>query len=81
MLDASGFPERNIWSIKQFHETYKDNEKLSPLVAENSLEQQSPDYDRYIGLRCHAFAIIKRHISDNRKAVALPGKIVYCWFG
>ena len=39
-----------------------------------------PESDRYTGLRCHAFVIIKRHISDNRKAVALSRKIVYCWF-
>ena len=31
---STGFSERNIWRMKQFYETYKDNEKLSPLVAE-----------------------------------------------
>lgn len=31
---STGFSERNIWRMKQFYEIYKDNEKLSPLVAE-----------------------------------------------
>ena len=31
---ASGFSPQNIWRMKQFYETYKDNEKLSPLVRE-----------------------------------------------
>ena len=31
---VSGFSSQNIWRMKQFYETYKDNEKLSPLVGE-----------------------------------------------
>lgn len=31
---ASGFSAQNIWRMKQFYETYKCNEKLSPLVRE-----------------------------------------------
>lgn len=31
-----GFSEQNIWRMKQFYETYKDNEKLLPLVREVS---------------------------------------------
>lgn len=31
---VSGFSAQNIWRMKQFYETYKDNEKLSPLVRE-----------------------------------------------
>ena len=34
MPGATGFSERNIWRMKQFYETYRDNPKLSPLVAE-----------------------------------------------
>jgi len=33
---ASGFSAQNIWRMKQFFETYKDSEKLSPLVREIS---------------------------------------------
>lgn len=33
---TSGFSAQNIWRMKQFYETYKDNEKLSPLVREIS---------------------------------------------
>ncbi len=31
-----GFSARNIWRMKQFYETYKENEKLSTLWAELS---------------------------------------------
>ncbi|MBR4063183.1 MAG: DUF1016 family protein [Clostridia bacterium] len=31
---AGGFSAQNIWRMKQFYETYRDNEKLSPLVRE-----------------------------------------------
>ena len=33
---SSGFSAQNIWRMKQFYETYKDKEKLSPLVREIS---------------------------------------------
>ena len=33
---SNGFSSQNIWRMKQFFETYKDNEKLSPLVREIS---------------------------------------------
>jgi hypothetical protein len=29
-----GFSARNIWRMKSFYEVYRDNEKLTPLVAE-----------------------------------------------
>ena len=29
-----GFSDKNLWRMKQFYETYKNNEKLSPLVRE-----------------------------------------------
>ncbi|MCL2098652.1 MAG: DUF1016 N-terminal domain-containing protein [Bacteroidales bacterium] len=35
-IGIKGFSSQNIWRMKQFHETYKDNEKLSPLVREIS---------------------------------------------
>ncbi|MBR4050772.1 MAG: DUF1016 family protein [Clostridia bacterium] len=31
---ANGFSAQNIWRMKQFYETYNQNEKLSPLVRE-----------------------------------------------
>ena len=31
-----GFSDKNIWRMKQFYETYKDNKKLTPLVTEIS---------------------------------------------
>lgn len=36
MPGASGFSDKNIWRMKQFYETYKGNQKLSPLVREIS---------------------------------------------
>ena len=33
---ASGFSAQNLWRMKQFYETYRNNEKLSPLVREIS---------------------------------------------
>ena len=35
-IGIKGFSPQNIWRMKQFYETYKDNEKLSPLVREIS---------------------------------------------
>jgi len=34
--NVKGFSAQNIWRMKQFYETYKDNEKLAPLVRELS---------------------------------------------
>lgn len=35
-FDMKGFFEQNLWRMKQLYETYRDNEKLSPLVRELS---------------------------------------------
>lgn len=32
--DIKGFSDKNLWRMKQFYETYKDNEKLSALTRE-----------------------------------------------
>jgi predicted nuclease of restriction endonuclease-like (RecB) superfamily len=32
--NSKGFSAQNIWRMKQFYETYRDDEKLSPLVRE-----------------------------------------------
>lgn len=34
--ELTGFSDKNLWRMKQFYETYKDDEKLSPLVRELS---------------------------------------------
>ena len=34
--NIKGFTARNLWRMKQFYETYKDNQKLTPLVTEIS---------------------------------------------
>lgn len=33
---AKGFEEKNLWRMKQFYETYRDNEKLSTLLRDLS---------------------------------------------
>ncbi|MCL2154197.1 MAG: PDDEXK nuclease domain-containing protein [Leptospirales bacterium] len=33
-LGIKGFSAQNVWRMKQFYETYQENEKLSPLVRE-----------------------------------------------
>ena len=35
-IGITGFSSQNIWRMKQFYETYKDNEKLSALPREIS---------------------------------------------
>lgn len=37
--DIKGFSASNIWRMRQFYETYKENEKLAPLVREISWTQ------------------------------------------
>jgi hypothetical protein len=34
LLGILGFSARNIWRMKTFYKTYKENEKRTPLVAE-----------------------------------------------
>lgn len=34
--NLQGFTERNLWRMKQFYETYNNNEKLTPLVTQIS---------------------------------------------
>ncbi len=34
--NIKGFTARNLWRMKQFYETYKNNKKLTPLVTEIS---------------------------------------------
>jgi hypothetical protein len=33
--NIKGFSAQNIWRMKQFYETYKENEKLAPLWRGN----------------------------------------------
>ncbi len=37
--DIKGFSASNVWRMRQFYETYADNEKLAPLVREISWTQ------------------------------------------
>lgn len=34
--EIKGFSDKNLWRMKQFYDTYKDSQKLSPLVREIS---------------------------------------------
>ena len=35
-MEVDGFSAQNLWRMKQFYETYRDDPKLSPLVREIS---------------------------------------------
>jgi predicted nuclease of restriction endonuclease-like (RecB) superfamily len=57
--NIKGFTDRNLWRMRQFYETYKDNQKLSPLVTQLSwtnhlliLSASKSDKERefYVGL-------------------------------
>jgi hypothetical protein len=36
IYNIKGFSDKNLWRMKQFYETYQDNEKLSSLARELS---------------------------------------------
>ncbi|HHH20018.1 MAG TPA: DUF1016 family protein [Campylobacterales bacterium] len=43
-----GFSDKNIWRMKQFYETYKEKQKLSPLVRELPQNTQGVFKDTYV---------------------------------
>lgn len=43
---VKGFSDKNLWRMKQFYETYADNEKLSPLVREIPWTQNTIIFSR-----------------------------------
>lgn len=44
--ELKGFSDKNLWRMKQFYETYKDNEKLSTLLRELSWSQNLQIFSR-----------------------------------
>ncbi len=55
--DAKGFSDKNLWRMKQFYETYRENEKLSTLLRELSWS--------------HNLAIFSRCKSEEERAFYL----------
>jgi len=60
--NLQGFTARNLWRMKQFYETYKDKEKLSPLVTQISwtnnlliIAAAKTDEEREFYLRLQSF--------------------------
>ncbi len=43
-----GFSARNIWRMRKFYDTYKDNEKLSALLTEFSVSAENVFKDSYL---------------------------------
>ena len=43
---SKGFSDKNLWRMKQFYETYKDDKKLSPLLRELSWTQNMIIFSR-----------------------------------
>ena len=50
--DLKGFNRRGLYRMRQFYELYKDNEKVSPLVT-----QQTVDKSLTLEIRCRAFSM------------------------
>jgi uncharacterized alpha/beta hydrolase family protein len=44
-LGIKGFSARNIWTMKQFFETYQNDKKLPPLMAVVKLDSQSAHHE------------------------------------
>ena len=64
--ESKGFSDKNLWRMKQFYETYKDDEKLSTLLRELSWSQNLQIFSRCKTSEERAFYIqktIKEHYS------------------
>ena len=57
--EAKGFSDKNLWRMKQFYETYKDDEKLSTLLRELSWSQNLQIFSRCKTREERAFYIQK----------------------
>jgi len=46
--EIKGFSRRGLYRMKQFYETYKDNEKVSPLVTQIKHSDLIPVIDIFV---------------------------------
>lgn len=53
--EAKGFSDKNLWRMKQFYETYRDDEKLSSLTREIPWTHNTIIFSRCKGVKERAF--------------------------
>ncbi|MCK4619452.1 MAG: hypothetical protein KAT52_05870, partial [Desulfobacterales bacterium] len=46
--DSRGFSAQNLWRMKQFYETYREREKLSPVLRESHPDAENIFKDVYL---------------------------------
>ena len=46
--DSKGFSVQNLWRMKQFYETYREREKLSPVLRESHPDAENIFKDIYL---------------------------------
>lgn len=64
--DLKGFSDKNLWRMKQFYESYKDDEKLSTVLRELSWSQNLQIFSRCKSIEERVFYIkktLKEHYS------------------
>ncbi|MCR5622466.1 MAG: PDDEXK nuclease domain-containing protein [Treponema sp.] len=62
--ELSGFSDKNLWRMKQFYETYKNDEKLSTLLRELSWSQNLQIFSRCKSYEEREF-YIKKSITEH----------------
>ncbi len=77
--DTKGFSAQNIWRMKQFYETYKDDEKLSPLVRELSWSNNLEIFSRAKSVEEREF-YIRMSIKEKYAKRELIRQIDSCLF-
>ncbi|OPZ94365.1 MAG: hypothetical protein BWY74_00629 [Firmicutes bacterium ADurb.Bin419] len=77
--DTKGFSAQNIWRMKQFYETYKDDEKLSPLVRELSWSNNLEIFSRAKSVEEREF-YIRMSIKEKYSKRELISQIDSCLF-
>lgn len=77
--DTKGFSAQNIWRMKQFYETYKDDEKLSPLVRELSWSNNLEIFSRAKSVEEREF-YIRMSIKEKYSKRELIRQIDSCLF-
>jgi|SRR5690554_116832 len=65
--EIKGFSDKNLWRMKQFYETYKDNPKLSPLVREISWTNNLIIFSRCKSEEEREFYLIKANRENYSK--------------
>lgn len=77
--DTKGFSAQNIWRMKQFYETYKDNEKLSTLSREISWSNNCIIFSRAKSVEEREF-YLQMTIRERYSARELERQINSCLF-